>query len=49
MEHPHKEPEKQAAAEQLLTELERGRGSGETEGWLTMDEVRQHLKEKFEQ
>ena len=38
--------EKERALRQLLDELEKGRRSGETEGWLTPEEVEKHLMEK---
>lgn len=38
--------EKERALQQLLAELEKGRKSGETEGWLTPEEVEKHLMEK---
>lgn len=33
----------QALQQQLLSELEKGRKSGETEGWLTLEDVEKHL------
>ena len=35
--------EKEQALQQLLSELEKGRKSGETEGWLTLEDVEKHL------
>lgn len=35
-----------AAETQLLTELERGRQSGESEGWIPASDVRAHFAEK---
>ena len=40
--------EKAQATIRLMNELAKGRHSGETEGWLTPDEVRAHLKRKSE-
>lgn len=40
-------PEKEQALQQLLAELEKGRKSGETEGWLTLEEVEKHFHEKL--
>ncbi len=40
----YKEYEKMKAAYQLMIELERGRLSGEQEGWLSMDEVFRDLE-----
>ena len=39
-----KEYEKTQATLWLLNELEKGRRSGETEGWLTPEEVRAHFR-----
>ena len=40
--------EKERALRQLLDELEKGRSSGETEGWLTPEEVKNTLwKSRF--
>lgn len=38
--------EKEQAIQQLMAELEKGRKSGETEGWLTLEEVKKHFREK---
>ncbi len=38
--------EQEQAVRQLMTELEKGRKSGETEGWLTPEEVKQHFQKK---
>ena len=35
--------EKEQALQQLLCELEKGRKSGETEGWLTLENVEKQL------
>lgn len=40
-------PEKEQAIQQLLAEPEKGRKSGETEGWLTLEEVEKHFHEKL--
>ena len=40
--------ERAQATIRLMNELAKGRHSGETEGWLTPDEVRAHLKRKSE-
>ena len=42
------EYERAQATIRLMNELAKGRHSGETEGWLTPDEVRAHLKRKSE-
>lgn len=39
--------EKERALQQLLAELDKGRRSGETEGWLTCEEVKKHFHEKL--
>ena len=39
--------EKTQATIRLMNELEKGRRSGETEGWLTPEEVEEHLKERW--
>ena len=39
--------EQEQAVRQLMTELEKGRKSGETEGWLTSEEVKQHFQKKY--
>lgn len=41
--------EKTQASLHLLRELAKGRRSGETEGWLTPDEMRAHFDEKDEE
>ena len=38
--------EKDHALQQLMDELEKGRTSGEKEGWLTLEEVERHISEK---
>ena len=40
--------ERAQATIRLMNELAKARHSGETEGWLTPDEVRAHLKRKSE-
>ena len=39
--------EKTQATLQLMNELAKGRHSGETEGWLTPDEMRAHFRAKL--
>lgn len=39
-----KDYEKTQATLRLMRELEKGRRSGETEGWLTPEEVRAHFR-----
>lgn len=39
--------ERTQATLQLLNELEKGRKSGETEGYISSDEVRAHFAERF--
>jgi len=41
------EHEKTKAALKLMYELQKGKASGEQQGWLTEDDVRNHFKEKF--
>lgn len=43
----YKEYEKMLAWRTLKLELDKGRQSGEEEGWLTIDEVRTHLGERY--
>lgn len=43
----HEEYEKTKAALKLMYELQKGKESGEKEGWLSEDDVRNHLKEKM--
>jgi len=43
----YKEFEKMMAWRTLKAELEKGRLSGEEEGWLSLDDVRAHLEERF--
>ncbi len=38
--------DKEEAMKRLLSEIEKGRRSGETEGWLSADEMREHFREK---
>lgn len=35
-----------AAAQKLMDELEKGRRSGESEGWVSSDEARAHIETK---
>ena len=41
--------ERTQATLRLMNELARGRRSGETEGWLTAEEVRAHFRARAEQ
>lgn len=41
--------ERTQATLRLMNELARGRRSGETEGWLTTEEVRAHFRARAEQ
>lgn len=41
--------ERTQATLRLMNELARGRCSGETEGWLTTEEVRAHFRARAEQ
>lgn len=41
--------EKTQATLKLLNELEKGRKSGETEGWLSPEEVRAHFRAKADE
>ena len=41
------EYEKTKAALKLMCELQKGRISGEQNGWLSEDDVEKHFKEKF--
>ncbi len=41
--------DKEEATERLLSEIEKGRRSGETEGWLSVDEVEAHFRKKAEE
>ena len=43
----YKEFEKMTAWRTLKAELEKGRLSGEEEGWLSANDVRAHLEERF--
>ena len=40
---------KEEAVNRLLSEIEKGRKSGETEGWLSADEVEAYFREKTEE
>lgn len=40
------EYERMQAQVKLINELNKGRRSGEEEGWLTAEQVRQHFREK---
>ena len=41
--------DKEEAMARLLSEIEKGRRSGETEGWLSVDEVGAHFRKKAEE
>ncbi len=41
--------EKTQATLRLMNELAKGRRSGETEGWLTVEEVREHFRARAKQ
>ena len=43
----YKEFEKMTARKTLRAELEKGRLSGEEDGWLSAGDVRTHLEERF--
>ena len=43
----YEEYEKDKAALRLMYELEKGRKSGEENGWLSSDEVRAHFEERL--
>ena len=43
----YREYERMRAMHQLLEEIEKGRRSGEEEGWLTGEEVIQYFEEKY--
>ncbi len=43
-----KDYEKTQATLRLMRELEKGRRSGETEGWLTLEEVEEELGIRYE-
>ena len=43
----YEECEKEKAALRLMCELEKGRKSGEENGWLSSDEVRAHFEERL--
>jgi len=43
----YKEYEKMLATKTLTTELDKGRQSGEKEGWVDADEVRRKLEERW--
>ena len=38
--------EKEQATARLMDELAKGRRSGETEGWLAPDDIKEHLRTK---
>ena len=41
--------DKEEAVDRLLSEIEKGRKSGETEGWLSAEEVEAYFREKAEE
>ena len=41
--------DRQEAMNRLLDEIEKGRRSGETEGWLSVEEVEAHFRKKAEE
>ncbi len=41
--------DKEEAVNRLLSEIEKGRKSGETEGWLSADEVEAYFREEAEE
>jgi len=43
----YKEYEKMMALKTLMTELDKGRRSGEEEGWLSADDVRENLEARY--
>jgi prevent-host-death family protein len=43
----YKEYEKMQAWRRLKAELDEGRRSGEEEGWISADEMRKHLEERY--
>jgi len=43
----YKEYEKMLAWRKLKSELDKGRRSGETKGWIPADEVRVHFEERY--
>jgi len=43
----YKEYEKMLAQRTLMIELDKGRRSGEEKGWLSADEVRERLEERY--
>ena len=43
----YREYEKMLAMKKLLSELEKGRRSGEKEGYFTLEEVERELEERF--
>ena len=40
---------REEAVNRLLSEIEKGRKSGETEGWLSVEEVEEHFRKKAEE
>ena len=41
--------DREEAINRLLSEIEKGRQSGETEGWLSIEEVERHFRETAEE
>ena len=41
--------DREEAINRLLSEIEKGRQSGDTEGWLSIEEVERHFREKAEE
>ena len=41
--------DKEEAVNRLLSEIEKGRKSGETEGWLSAEEVEAYFRDKAEE
>ena len=41
--------DREEAINRLLSEIEKGRRSGETEGWLSIEEVERSFREKAEE
>ena len=41
--------DREEAINRLLSEIEKGRQSGDIEGWLSIEEVERHFREKAEE
>ena len=41
--------ERYKAERRLMEELEKGRRSGEENGWLSLDEVKEHMRTKYDE